>query len=187
MILPIRKRKSKMMASVIKILLIFIFVYANYKVYEKLNNKYTTKKYILTPSKKFSNIWSKQKGLGEQCSNRLSWKNQGYSIFTKNLALYSNSNKVPPWNDTIYFEWYNTRIRVNSDKMMWNRIRPLKELVQIECIEYNGKFIKKIEEHLTEIALQKSWAFSAHDKKFDYYNGKYFVELHSGKYYKFII
>ena len=41
--------------------------------------------------------------------------------------------------------------------MLRNRIRPLRELVEVECIEYNGKYVKKIEEYLVEIARQASW------------------------------
>ena len=135
-----------------------------------------------TKAKNLFIIKSKQKGLGEPCSNRKIWSNQKISDTTKIRALYLINNKIPIWNDTIYLEWNNSRIRVNSDRMMWNRIRPLKELVKIECIEYNGRFLEKIEEYLYEISNQRSWAFSAHDSSLEYYNGRYFVELHSGKY-----
>ena len=119
----------------------------------------------------------KQKGLGEACSNRKIWGNQKKKDFSSILK----NVKMPFWNDSIYFEWNNSRKRVNCDKMMWDRIRPLKELVEAECIEYKGRFLKTIETYLYEISRQRSWAFPAHDKFFEYYNGRYFIELHSGK------
>ena len=122
----------------------------------------------------------KKKGLGVPCSKRALWGQQKYSDVVKYAATYANMNPVPPWNDTAYLEWNNSKIRVNSDIMMRNRVQPLRELVQVECIDYEGVYLSKIEEYLNEIALQRSWSFSAHDKELHYYNGRYFIELGSG-------
>jgi hypothetical protein len=107
-------------------------------------------------------ILSIQKGLGEPCSNRNVWKNQKISNYTSIKALYYNNHRLPIWNDSIYFEWRNSRIRVNSDNMIWDRVRPLKELVEAECIEYKNRYLKKIEEYLIEISKQPSWVSSNH-------------------------
>ena len=123
-------------------------------IYTKFHNKLSSEYVINLFNIEITSI---QKGLGEPCSNRKVWKNQIISNDTKNKAFYFNNNPLPIWKDSIYFEWNNSRIRVNSDDMLRNRIRPLRELVEVECIEYNGKYVKKIEEYLVEIARQASW------------------------------
>jgi hypothetical protein len=126
---------------------------------------------------------AKQVGLGVPCSNRI-WKSKGYSITVKNAAISTNSKPMPAWNDTAYLDWVNFRLRT-GDAMMAARFEPLKELVMVECVDYNGEFLPKIEEYLNGLATQRSWAFSAHDTDLSYYNGRYFVELCSG--FKFLI
>ena len=121
---------------------------------------------------------AKQGGLGVPCSNRL-WKNKGYSAATKTTALSTKSKPQPAWNDTAYLDWVNFRLRT-GDAMMGGRLDPLKELVLVECVDYTGEFMPKIEEYLNGLATQRSWAYSAHDTDLSYYNGRYFVELHSG-------
>jgi hypothetical protein len=63
--------------------------------------------------------------------------------------------------------------------MMAARVEPLKELVIVECVDFKGEFLPKIEEYLNALAKQRSWAFSAHDTNLEYYNGRYWVELGS--------
>ena len=121
---------------------------------------------------------AKQVGLGEPCSNRI-WKTLGYSSTLKTAALNSKLKPQPAWNDTAYLDWSNFRLRT-ADAMMAARYEPLKELAIVECVDYNGEFLPKIEEYLNGLASQRSWSLSAHDTDLSYYNGKYFIELGSG-------
>ena len=143
--------------------LVFSFAYITF--YLKVTKNIETKeenietKLFVKPSIDLSNIeiLSRQKGLGEPCLIRKIWEKHKISNETRHKAYYFNNNPLPVWKDSIYFEWNNSRIRTNSDNMMWDRIRPLRELIEVECIEYEGKYLKKIEEYLIEISTQPSW------------------------------
>ena len=162
-----------------RLIFIFYFIYSwnpiFFHYWRFIRDK--TVNYIQKEQPQLNVFLSRQKGLGEACSNRKIWGNKKI----KDPSSIFKNNKMPIWNDSIYFEWNNSRTRVNCDKMMWDRIRPLKELVEAECIEYKGRFLKTIETYLYEISRQRSWAFPTHDKFLKYYNGLYFIELHSGK------
>lgn len=123
---------------------------------------------------------NKQTGLGEPCSNRNWITMSSWVDLPKRVeALQYKKSSLPFFNDSVYLAGvYN---RVKSDQMLKALTWPLRSLVLVECLEYQGEFIQTIENYLNNIVSAKSWASNAHDLSFDYFYGRaYWVELFSG-------
>ena len=87
---------------------------------------------------------------------------------------------MPVFNDSIYLDGYYNRVQ--SDKMLTNLYERLSDLVRVECVDYKGEYLQKIEDYLNNIVNAKSWSSVARDREFDYFYGRaYWIELYSSK------
>jgi hypothetical protein len=163
------------------------FYYLKYSFYNPNLYKMLLSSIIILFSINFCNSidisTNKLAGLGLQCKNRI-WGTNKYnstiSANTRKLALEAKLQPLPVFNDSIYLAGYYNRVQ--SDKMLTNLYERLSDLVRVECVDYKGEYLQKIEDYLNNIVNAKSWSSVAHDREFDYFYGRaYWIELYSSK------
>ena len=129
-----------------------------------------------------------KKGLGEPCSNRKLWSIVELTPMHKNFSRIYNEIPMPPWQEDKFLEFYKNGDRLNGETMMYDRqLFGINSLVFAECVEWNGAYMKRIEEYLNGLCDQAAWPWPAHDVHKKYYTGEeYFVELNSGNNFIFL-
>ena len=159
------------------ILIIFLFLFNFFGInYLNENTSLNDKSYLSKLTLK--------KGIGEPCSNRKLWSSVKLTPMHKNFSRIYNDIPMPPWEEDKFLEFYKNGNRFNGEKMMYDRqLFGINSLVFAECVEWNGAYMKRIEEYLNGLCDQAAWPWPAHDVHKKYYKGEeYFVELNSGIY-----
>lgn len=104
-------------------------------------------------------------GVGVPCANRFYWDaladNPRVKIIIKD-AEKKLSQPIPPWNQSVYDEFFRNGNRRSAEDMLNARKMFLFPLVIAECVQYDRKYIAKISEVMTALLSQPNWVLPAH-------------------------
>ncbi|HEX5126629.1 MAG TPA: hypothetical protein VFW00_07800 [Rhodocyclaceae bacterium] len=120
-------------------------------------------------------------GFGPPCSDRGAWDNA--KVAERLKMVISGADKLlaqqfPAWSDDAYLEYSRKGTRPNGERMMNARKAWLYPLVLAECVEDKGRYLSTIEQVLTQLDMQPTWTWPAHDTKLrNFHDHNYEVDL----------
>ncbi|KAJ3096898.1 hypothetical protein HDU97_005445 [Phlyctochytrium planicorne] len=113
-------------------------------------------------------------GFTPSCTNRTAWtplQNTPLATTTISAALTILQTTFPPFNSTLYLQYFQTGNRGPGETMLKTRYEALHNIILAECIEWQGRFLSTINAALISIATQPSWVLPAHDLKAEIFLG----------------
>jgi hypothetical protein len=96
----------------------------------------------------------------------------------RSAELLANA-PLAPWDEGTYKEYSQTGRRESGERMLRQRIDPLRPLVLAECAERKGRFLPALERTLDALSRQPSWTLPAVDPKLVTLRGEYIVDLNA--------
>jgi hypothetical protein len=122
------------------------------------------------------------RGLGPDCNQREKW--QTPEIQRRIIPILAEANRLlaqpfPAWNQEAYLAFSRTGSTTEGEKMMYARQTRLAPLVLAECVQGQGKYIRAIEQTLTELIEQPTWELPAIDRELGAFKGDFEVGLNT--------
>ncbi|MBR4674076.1 MAG: heparinase II/III family protein [Victivallales bacterium] len=116
----------------------------------------------------------KPQGIAPPASNRVPWDklaatDEGHAII--NAAVPLLNENFPALPDDLYLQFSRNGNRTNYEAVFGRRNSWIITLALAECLEYQGRFLPKMEEFLEQFLTQKSWVLPAHDPRLAVFNG----------------
>ncbi|MDO4570013.1 MAG: hypothetical protein Q4D38_06510 [Planctomycetia bacterium] len=119
-------------------------------------------------------------GLIPSVDDRAFWEGVAKHPAFKNIVKRAEQElekPIPTVPDELYLEFSQNGNRSRYQNAYSRRNVPLRFLVYAECIENQGRFLPRIEEHLRIYAEDKSWVLPAHDRGLQNFKGSYDIDL----------
>lgn len=120
-------------------------------------------------------------GIGPVCADRAAWS--AVAADPRLSGVLKEAEKrvgaaFPAWSDEDYLTYSRKGSRPEGERMMNARSGWLYPLVLSECLSWQGRYLPRIEETLTELLRQPTWTWPAHDKSLGSFQGsRYEVDL----------
>lgn len=111
---------------------------------------------------------SHPRGIGIPASDRKSWETfHGTDLYKQIIARAEQSMdaQIPDTSDELYMEFLNNGNRSHYEDVYFRKRDMLCNLTLGECMEYQGRFLPKLELVLKSILDEKSWVLPAHDSE----------------------
>jgi len=116
-------------------------------------------------------------GQGPACADRSAWQTV---VADPRLAGVLKDAQVrlvepfPGWRDEDYLAYTRTGSRGEGERMMNARSAFLYPLVLAECVQWQGRYLARIEATLAELLRDPTWTWPAHDSKLGSYRGTHY-------------
>lgn len=94
-------------------------------------------------------------------------------------AVFFAKAPLALWDEAAYKEYSQNGRRESGERMLRQRIDPLRPLVLAECAERQGRFLPALERTLDALSRQPSWTLPAVDPKLVTLGGGYIVDLNA--------
>lgn len=122
-------------------------------------------------------------GQGPVCADRQAWAGAAADsrlAWVQGEAQRYLTADFPVWRDDDYLTYTRTGSRAEGERMMNLRSAWLYPLVLAECMQWQGRYLPRIEQTLAELVRQPTWTWPAHDARLTSFKGSHYeVELMS--------